>query len=150
MRSSVFVACANASVFISLLAASIRLASRLIAEGSAKVARPNHRRQSATSSMSVTHGHTSLSGPPPPRLSFHFHMLGWPYSLVLCPTDPILTRLSSRQALKEASCFFFTVYFLYCMLFNPITPHWVLVVHLTVKSHFTIEIYFLFSLSLTF
>lgn len=65
---SLFNLCMCASVFVYasvwtprssffLLAASIRFTSRLIAEGSASLARPNHSRQSAMSSMSVTHGH---------------------------------------------------------------------------------------------
>lgn len=48
--------CANTSVFVCLLAAPIRLASRLIAEGSASFSGPNHSQHSAMSSMPVTYG----------------------------------------------------------------------------------------------
>lgn len=47
--------CANTSVFVCLLAAPIRLASRLIAEGSASFSGPNHSQHSAMSSMPVTY-----------------------------------------------------------------------------------------------
>lgn len=48
--------CANTSVFVCLLAAPIRLASKLIAEGSASFSGPNHSQHSAMSSMPVTYG----------------------------------------------------------------------------------------------
>lgn len=91
-----------------LLAAPIRLASRLIAEGIAKLAGPDHSRQSAMSSIQCyprapPRSLTLLLSHPPSF--FLFPMLDWASSLVIPPSDPIQTRLSSRQTLQEASCF---------------------------------------------
>ena len=89
-----------------LLAASIRLACRLIAEGIAKLARPIHSRQSAMSSMSVTHGHhlalsASLYLSFFPFLSFsHARM-----NILPCQHPLQTSKLPSTQSLEEGSCF---------------------------------------------
>lgn len=128
--------CANASASVFFLAASVRLASRLIAEGIAKLARPNHSRQSAMSSMSVTHGHHLAVSPSSSLSLFLSFSHAW---MNIFPCHPSLRPLTDQAFVQTCSkggfmlllrnpasntqsaslCLF---YFIYCIFYFSLIP----------------------------